>query len=116
MKSKLLRFLRTLPTVGAAALIDLNLPFGTLKNSAGQEPGPNEILPALANRIADILTFLAYPLAFIGLVYSIFMLVANSGNPEAFKATKKNIGYIFMGLFVLIFTILIFNFITSIFF
>jgi hypothetical protein len=108
MKSKLRAFLRNLPLAGAAGLI--NLPTGDLGTTA-----PNGILPALANRAADILTFLAYPIAFIGIIYSVYMLVANSGNPDALKTTKKNIGYIAGGIFLLIFTIFIFNFVVTIF-
>lgn len=93
----------------AAGLI--NLPVGQLTGNND----PNSFLPALANRIADILTFLAYPLAFIGLVYSVYLLIANSGNPDALKTTKKNIGYIALGIFLLLFTIIIFNFVAAVF-
>jgi hypothetical protein len=76
---------------------------------------PNTFLPALANRLALILTYLAYPLAFIGVVYSAYLLLANSGNPDAQKMVKKNIGYIATGIFLLVLTIVIFNFFARVF-
>lgn len=93
----------------AAGLI--NLPVGKLSGT----DDPNGILPAIANRIANILTALAYPLAFAGIIYSVYMLIANSGNPDALKTTKKNIGYIMGGIFILVLTLTLFNVVTSLF-
>lgn len=89
----------------------INLPIGTLSDSKD----PNAYLPALANRLAQIITFIAYPAAFIGILWSVYMLLANSGNPDALKTTKKNIGYIALGIFLLVFTAIIFNFISAAF-
>ncbi len=101
--------LRSLPTIGAAGL--LNIPTGSIGDAANV----NGTLPEIANRIASILTFLAYPLAFIGIVYSVFLLIAHSDSPDAFKTTKKNIGYIAGGIFIIIFSVFIFNFIALVF-
>lgn len=109
MRASLRQLWRKVPAVAAAGLI--NLPVGTFTDSSN----PNDFLPALANRIAVILTYLAYPLAFIGIVYSVYLLIANSGNPDALKTTKKNIGYIAIGIFLIVFTILIFSFVSAFF-
>jgi hypothetical protein len=43
------------------------------------------------------------------------MLLVNSGNPDALKTTKKNIGYIAIGVFLLVFSAIIFNFVSAVF-
>jgi hypothetical protein len=109
MTNKLKKLLdRTAPFV-AGGLI--NLPVGRLEGAED----PNGILPALAERIAQLLTLLAYPLAFIGIIYSVYLLIVNSSNPEALKTTKKNIGYIAAGIFIIVFSIIIFNYISALF-
>jgi hypothetical protein len=108
--TKLRRYLRSIPTNLLPAALTLNLPVGKLINK-----DPNGYIPEIANRIASLLTFLAYPVAFVGIVYSVFQLIANSGNPDALKTTKKNIGYIAGGIFIMIFALVIFNFISSLF-
>jgi hypothetical protein len=89
----------------------INLPVGKLSDSSD----PNAYLPALANRLAQIITLIAYPVAFIGILYSVYMLLVNSGNPDALKTTKKNIGYIAIGVFLLVFSAIIFNFVSAVF-
>jgi hypothetical protein len=108
--SKPAKSLRELPYTAAASLI--NLPFGSLGSGADD---PNAILPLVANRIADIMAALAYPLAFVGIIYSVYLLIVNSGNADALKTTKKNIGYIAGGIFLLVFTAIILNFFARIF-
>jgi len=91
----------------------LNLPVGDL--GLGNNADPNAILPALATRIAAILTALAYPIAFIGIIYTVYLLIANSGNPDAMKTTKKNIGYIAGGIFFFMLAVVIFNLVVRLF-
>jgi hypothetical protein len=107
---KLRAFLRHLPHQLLAGGL-LNLPTGSVADPSK----PNEILPSLAERIAEILLRIAYPLAFIGIIYSVYLLVVNSGNPDAFKTTKKNVGFIVTGILLLIFALFIFNKVVKIF-
>ncbi len=75
----------------------LNLPTGSL-GSAGD---PNGILPTVANRLANILIAVALPLAVIGILYSAFQLLTKSGDADAFKHAKQNVGYIATGIVVI---------------
>lgn len=110
MTTKWQKYLKETPFVAGI----LNLPVGDL--GLGNNADPNAILPAVANRIADILTALAYPIAFIGIIYTVYTLVANSGNPDALKTAKKNIGYIAGGIFLFILSVAIFNLVVRIFY
>ncbi|HSI20841.1 MAG TPA: hypothetical protein VLA04_04055 [Verrucomicrobiae bacterium] len=110
MNKRLTEYLHNLPRLAAAGLI--NLPLGEITPKGSD---PNSLLPALANRLADIMSAIAYPLAFVGIVYSVYLLIANSGNPDAFKTTKKNIVNIAGGIFLLVFSVILFNFVANIF-
>lgn len=87
-----------------------NLPTGTFDNSK-----PNGILPEIANRVATFLQIMAWPLAFVGLIYSAYILISSAGNPDAWTKAKKNVGYIATGIFLLVFTVIIFNFFSGLF-
>ncbi len=110
MYKRLAEYLRNLPRLAAAGLI--NLPIGDIR---GGNTDPNAILPAIANRLADIMSAIAYPLAFVGLVYTVYLLIANSDNPDALKTTKKNIINIAGGIFLLVFSVIFFNIVANIF-
>ena len=70
------------------------LPQGPLDNSAGTG------LTALANRIVDTLSFLAYPLAFAAIVYTAYVLITAGNSPDGWTKAKKNISYIVIGFFL----------------
>lgn len=59
--------------------------------------------PLLANRILDLLTAIAYPLAFLSLVYSAYLLITAGGKPEAWTTTKKNLLNLCIGVFLISF-------------
>lgn len=85
------RLIRILP-------VTFTIPAGRLPNSA------DEILPALLNRIGDLIQHLAYPVALIGLVYTAYILITSIGNPEAITKAKKNITYIATGILIIYFS------------
>lgn len=55
----------------------------------------------LLSRITNLLLAFAFPLAFIGIVFSAWKLISSAGNPAAVVTAKKNIGYIAVGIAVL---------------
>jgi hypothetical protein len=109
--NNLLRYIQQRLQLGLFSLI--NLPVGKLGETDTLQP--NAILPTLANRLADIIAALAYPLAFIGIVYSVYLLIVNSGSPDALKKTKQNIIYIAVGIFILLTASIIIGFMRRIF-
>ena len=84
-------------TAYAQGLPGLNLQTGPLGST---EPGTG--LAVLANRILDTLLAVAWPLAFIGILYSAYILISSAGKVEAYTTAKKNIGYLFIGITVII--------------
>lgn len=93
----------------ASAFFGLSLPTGKIDAS------PNSIPSTLAVRIYHLLTDLAYPLAFVGIIYSAYLLATSMGNPEGYAKTKKNIIYITTGIALILFTAVIFRFVQSFF-
>lgn len=55
----------------------------------------------LLNRIVNLMLALAFPLAFIGIVFSAWKLISSAGNAAALATAKKNIIYITIGIAVL---------------
>lgn len=87
----------------------INFPTGNLRQGAGVG------VTDLFNRILDLLLAFAYPLAFISLAYCAYMLITSMGNPEAYAKTKKNVTYLVIGLFLVIFAAIIVRFFINIF-
>jgi hypothetical protein len=92
-----------------SAFFGLSIPTGTIKGNANDLPG------LLATRIYHILTNLAYPLAFVGIIYSAYLLLTSMGSPEAYAKTKKNIIYITTGIALIVFTAILFRFVQGFF-
>jgi hypothetical protein len=67
-------------------------------------PGVIDSLPKLANHLLNIMLFFAYPLAFIAVVYTAYMLVNSGNKPEGYATAKKNIMYLATGIFLIIFS------------
>jgi hypothetical protein len=79
-----------------AANPDLStLPQGNLSNAANSGVG------ALANRIIDTLSFLAYPLAFAAIVYTAYVLITAGNSPDGWTKAKKNVSFILIGFFLI---------------
>jgi len=64
---------------------------------------PNSGISQLANRLLNFLLFLVYPVAFAGLVYTAYLLITSAGNPDAWAKAKKNIAYMVIGIFIIVF-------------
>jgi hypothetical protein len=97
-----------------AAGIDLILPTpGTPLNSTSISP--NDILPKIADQILHILTFLAYPIAFIGIIYSAYFLLFANDKPESFTKTKNNLIYMIIGFLLILVAALLVNWLGGLF-
>ncbi|MBU6388972.1 hypothetical protein KGQ71_00475 [Patescibacteria group bacterium] len=72
-------------------------------------PGAPQLPPTLpihsiadiANRILNVLLVFAYPLAFLALLYSAYLLITSAGKSDAYTKVKKNILYLSIGIFVI---------------
>jgi hypothetical protein len=91
----------------------MNNPFN-LTDLPKLETGPG-FLPSIGERIVALLLFFAYPLAFIGLLYSAYLLIVSAGKPEGYNNAKKNITFIITGIFIIVFTTALINIVVSIF-
>ncbi len=72
-------------------------------------------VPDLFNKLLDILVRLAYPLAFIALLYTAYILITSAGKPEAYVTAKKNITYLVIGIFLILFAVIFVRFVTRLF-
>ena len=77
----------------------LNLQFPTGKLSTAPGAG----VQALGDRILQILVDLAYPLAIICIIYTAYILISSSNSPDGYTKAKKNITYLIIGVFLIIF-------------
>lgn len=98
-----------IPQTATLALFNLSSATGSLNTDAGTG------IQALANRILQIIIVFAYPLAFIAIVYSAYQLITSMGKPDAYASAKKNITYVFIGIFLVIFAGIIVRFFISVF-
>ena len=73
----------------------ISIPSKTVNSAANAGPAD------LASRIVDILSALAYPLAFAGIIYTAYILVTASGSPDGWTKAKKNLSYILTGFFLI---------------
>ncbi len=85
--------------VARAAEQAINLP---ADNTLSTEP--NQAVGDLFNRLSEFLIALAFPLAIAAIIYSAYMLLTSQGKPEAYEKTKKNILYLIIGMFFMIFS------------
>lgn len=69
----------------------------------------------LLTRITSLLLAFAFPLAFIGLVFSAWKLISSAGNPAAVVTAKKNIAYLAVGIIVLTLGLYVVKLIYSVF-
>jgi hypothetical protein len=84
-------------TAYAQSLPALNFQSGSVTDtSAGTG------LSTLINHILDLLIAAAWPLAFIGIVYSAYILITSAGKVEAYAAVKKNVTFILTGILVIV--------------
>ena len=60
----------------------------------------------LVNRIIDLMISLAYPLAFFAILFIAYTLITSAGNPDAYVKSKKYIGYLVVGIFLIVFAVL----------
>lgn len=68
------------------------------------------------NRIAEILLVVALPLAAFGLLYFIAAgLIQGGGKPEAWASAKKNFMYIVIGIFIIVFAVVLVRLVTNLF-
>lgn len=65
----------------------------------------NDGVAALANRIVDILLVVTIPLLIVGVIWSAFTLFKVTGKPDDITQVKKNVWYIVMGLFFIVFAV-----------
>lgn len=78
--------------------------------------GAEAVTPgSIANGILGLMTSFAYPLAFLAVMYSAFLLISSAGKPEAMVTAKKNISYVVIGIFLIVFAVVFVKFITGIF-
>ena len=73
-----------------------NIPQSAINDTAGSG------VTILLNRIVEALTFLAYPLALAGLLYSAYLLITSFGSPDAYNKAKKNVIFILTGIFLIV--------------
>ncbi len=52
----------------------------------------------LVQRIIDTMTFFVFPIAFIGIVYIGYNLIMGPNNPDTWAKSKKQIGYMVIGI------------------
>lgn len=69
----------------------------------------------IVNGVLGLITSLAYPLAFLAILYSAYILISSVGKPEAFTTAKKNISFLLIGIFLIVFAAAFVRFITGIF-
>jgi hypothetical protein len=98
-----------LSAIPLAALINLNGLLGPINTDAGQG------VQALFDRILRLMLVFAYPLAFVSLVYSAYLLITSAGKPEAYGAARKNINYLLVGSLIIIFAVYIVRFFITLF-
>lgn len=87
----------------------ISVPSGLFAN------GPKTTAGDIANGILSLLTSLAYPLAFLALLYTAYILVSSLGKPEAYTTAKKNITYVVIGIFLIVFAVAMVRFVTGLF-
>lgn len=92
-----------LPAIAQAADVQIKLPVTTSPNT----------IPELFQRALQFLTALAYPLAFLAILYTAFLLIMAGGKPDGYAAVKKNIVYITIGLFLIIFAVIMMKLVVS---
>jgi len=80
-------------------------------------PGPGTVttVPDLFNRALDLLTFAAYPLGFLCLLFCAWLLLTSAGKPEAWTTAKTNLLNLVLGIFLIVFAAIIVRFITHLF-
>lgn len=64
---------------------------------------------ALAERIYQLFIAVAYPLAFIALLYVSYTLITSAGNPEGYAKAKKQMIYVITGIFLIVFSTVLIN-------
>ena len=67
------------------------------------------------NKVVGLLLFLAYPIAFIGLVYTAWQLITSIGDPSAYTKARQNIITITIGIAILTLGLFVVKFIYSLF-
>lgn len=72
-------------------------------------------LQEVLNKIVGLLLLFAYPLAFIGLVYTAWQLITAIGNPTAYVKARQNIITLAVGIAILSLGLLVIRFIYSVF-
>lgn len=65
----------------------------------------NSAASALANRVIDILLVVTVPLLIVAVVWSAFNLFKVTGKPDDIAQVKKNLWYLVIGLFLIIFAV-----------
>jgi len=78
-------------------------------------PDPTKTPETLANHIAEILISLAIPLAVVGVFWTAYTLLSSQGDPAAFAKAKKNATNIIIGALLILFAVVIFNYVYSFF-
>jgi hypothetical protein len=77
--------------------------------------GTPTTVEGLANQLLSLLTGLAYPIAFICLVYTAYLLITAGGKADAWTTAKKNILNLTIGIFLIVFAAIMVRFVTHLF-
>lgn len=99
--------LLSIATAHAADKSILNLPTGAL------DPGAGTGVDALVARILDTLLAFGYPLAFISILVSSYVLISGSGKPDAYTKVRKNLLYLCTGTILIVFATIIVRFVVN---
>ena len=101
-------------TVLYASIFNLPKP-SILFQSTGDSSTVSTSAGNLANFVLNFLTALALPLAVAGIIYSAYIMIVSSGNPDAYTKAKKNLLYIVGGIFLIVFAATIVSSISGLF-
>lgn len=93
------------PTL-AAGLIDF-----TLFKNVGNDGNP--AINILAHNLLSLLIVIATPIALAALLYTGYILITSAGKPEAYKKAKQNLGFVVVGIFLIVFATTIVRFVVS---
>ena len=92
----------TVATAHAASIFP-RLPTGSVNDSASTG------VTSLFNRLLDLLTFLAYPLALAAIIYTAYLLITSYGSPDGYTKAKKNLVYGVTGIGLIMGAVILVN-------
>ena len=63
---------------------------------------PSAQVGQLVNHILNGLLAVGYPLAFLSMVVSAYLLISSQGKPDAYTKARKNLTYLCIGIFLIV--------------